>query len=172
MRSSAVVVAFGDAYLIFDPYPGYGILEKRRSGTYEAYIRWKNELIATLLKIRDEPIEVLEEASRDLPLRGSEHDAIFESRGNVMRLFDALSRRTAKPTNAPGTPGRDLPRPTRSTSFLLRPKWNKGRRATLCGARSQMRRPFWSTMNSSGHSQAIVEIGDLVEERAIARSGA
>ena len=104
MRSSAVVVAFGDAYLIFDPYPGYGILEKRRSGTYEAYIRWKNELIATLLKIRDEPIEVLEEASRDLPLRGSEHDAIFESRGNVMRLFDALSRRTAKPTNAQERP--------------------------------------------------------------------
>ena len=32
------LIAFGDSYLIFDPYPGYGTLEKRRAAAYEAYI--------------------------------------------------------------------------------------------------------------------------------------
>src|SRR5215475_10928036 len=54
------LIAFGDSYLIFDPYPGYGMLEKRRAAAYEAYIARKNELIAALLSIRDEAIEILE----------------------------------------------------------------------------------------------------------------
>ena len=74
------LIAFGDSYLIFDPYPGYGMLEKRRAAAYEAYIARKNELIATLLSIRDEAIEILEEANRDLSVRRSEHDAILEGR--------------------------------------------------------------------------------------------
>jgi len=83
------VIAFADAFLIFDPYPGYGALEKRRNDGHDAYMRRKNDLIAQLLEIRDEAIDVLEEANRDLSIRRSEHDAILEGRVRLVRLFDA-----------------------------------------------------------------------------------
>src|SRR6202040_1601698 len=83
------LIAFADSFLIFDPYPGYASLEKRRAGAHDAYIRRKNDLIAKRLDIRDEPIEILEEANRDLSIRRSEHDSILESRARVARLFAA-----------------------------------------------------------------------------------
>jgi hypothetical protein len=83
------LIAFGDSFLIFDPYPGYGSLEKRRADAHDAYIRRKNDLIERLLEIRDEAIEILEEANRDLSIRRSEHDSILESRARVVRLFAA-----------------------------------------------------------------------------------
>jgi hypothetical protein len=83
------LVAFVDSFLIFDPYPGYASLEKRRAGAHDAYIRRKNDLIARLLDIRDNAIEILEEANRDLSIRRAEHDAILESRARVARLFSA-----------------------------------------------------------------------------------
>jgi hypothetical protein len=81
------LIAFADSFLIFDPYPGYASLEKRRAGAHDAYIRRKNDLIASLLEIRDDAIEILEEANRDLSIRRSEHDSILESRARVVRLF-------------------------------------------------------------------------------------
>ena len=83
------LIAFADSFLIFDPYPGYASLEKRRTGAHNAYIRRKNDLIAGLLDIRDGAIEILEEANRDLSIRRSEHDSILESRARVVRLFSA-----------------------------------------------------------------------------------
>jgi hypothetical protein len=83
------LIAFGDSFLIFDPYPGYGSLEKRRADAHDAYIRRKNDLIERLLGIRDEAIEILEEANRDLSIRRSEHDSILESRARMVRLFSA-----------------------------------------------------------------------------------
>jgi hypothetical protein len=94
------LIAFGDSYLIFDPYPGYGMLEKRRASAYESYIRRKNELIAALLAIRDEAIEVLEEANRDLSVRRSEYDAIIEGRARLLRLFDAHQMHLDRTANA------------------------------------------------------------------------
>ena len=55
------LIAFADAFLIFDPYPGYGTLEKRRTEAHEAYIRQKSDLVAKLLEIRNQAIEILEE---------------------------------------------------------------------------------------------------------------
>jgi hypothetical protein len=83
------LIAFVDSFLIFDPYPGYAALEKRRVGAHDAYIRHKNDLIARLLDIRDDAIEILEEANRDLALRRGEHDSILESRARLVRLFAA-----------------------------------------------------------------------------------
>jgi hypothetical protein len=83
------LIAFADSFLIFDPYPGYASLEKRRAEAHDAYIRRKNDLIAKLLDIRDDAIEILEEANRDLSIRRSEHDSILESRARVVRLFSA-----------------------------------------------------------------------------------
>jgi hypothetical protein len=94
------LIALGDSYLIFDPYPGYGMLEKRRGAAHDGYIRRKNELIATLLEIRDEAIEVLEEANRDLAIRRSEHDAILEARARLVRLFEAHQTHLERTANA------------------------------------------------------------------------
>jgi hypothetical protein len=94
------LIAFADAFLIFDPYPGYGALEKRRTGGHDAYIRRKTDLIAQLLEIRDEAIEVLEEANRDLSIRRSEHDAILEGRARLVRLFAAHQSHLDRAANA------------------------------------------------------------------------
>jgi hypothetical protein len=94
------LIAFADSFLIFDPYPGYASLEKRRAGAHDAYIRRKNDLIAGLLEIRDEAIEILEEANRDLSIRRSEHDSILESRARVARLFAAHQSHLDRVVNA------------------------------------------------------------------------
>src|SRR5262249_13605950 len=64
-------------------------LEKRRTDAHEAYIRQKSDLIAKLLEIRDEAIEILEDANRDLSIRRGEHDAILEGRARFARLCAA-----------------------------------------------------------------------------------
>src|SRR5580693_1392305 len=94
------LIAFADSFLIFDPYPGYASLEKRRAGAHDAYIRRKNDLIERLLDIRDEAIEILEEANRDLSIRRSEHDSILESRARMVRLFAAHQSHLDRAVNA------------------------------------------------------------------------
>jgi hypothetical protein len=109
------VIAFADAFLIFDPYPGYGALEKRRNDGHDAYMRRKNDLIAQLLEIRDEAIEVLEEANRDLSIRRSEHDAILEGRVRLVRLFDAHQSHLDRAANALLTAYREANKRARRT---------------------------------------------------------
>jgi hypothetical protein len=94
------LIAFADSFLIFDPYPGYAALEKRRAGAHEAYIRHKNALIGRLLDIRDGAIEILEEANRDLSIRRAEHDSILESRARLVRLFAAHQAHLERALNA------------------------------------------------------------------------
>jgi hypothetical protein len=94
------LIAFADAFLIFDPYPGYAPLEKRRAEAHDAYIRRKNDLIGRLLEIRDDAIEILEEANRDLSIRRGEHDAILESRARLVRLFAAHQSHLDRAANA------------------------------------------------------------------------
>lgn len=185
------LVAFGDSYLIFDPYPGYGMLEKRRAAAYEAYIRRKNDLIATLLGIRDEAIEILEEANRDLSVRRSEYDAIMESRVRLVRLFEAHQSHLDRTANALLATYREANKRSRTTppphrfavpyaleKIPTETEW----RPVL--ARDDLRR-------SIEESQAVLveqvraihdeferafasyrEIDDLVEEKTVARSDA
>ena len=94
------LIAFADAFLIFDPYPGYGGLEKRRASAHDAYIKRKNDLIAQLLEIRDDAISILEEANRDLSVRRAEHDAILEGRARLVRLFAAHQSHLDRTANA------------------------------------------------------------------------
>jgi hypothetical protein len=94
------LIAFVDSFLIFDPYPGYAGLEKRRTGAHEAYITRKSALIERLLEIRDEAVDVLEEANRDLSIRRSEHDSILESRARMVRLFTAHQAHLDRAVNA------------------------------------------------------------------------
>jgi hypothetical protein len=185
------LIAFGDSYLIFDPYPGYGLLEKRRASAYEAYIRRKNELIATLLEIRDEAVEILEDANRDLAIRRSEHDAILEGRSRVIRLFEAHQTHLDRTANAllstyreANIRSRATPPPARFAVPYALEKIPVDQDAMPVSARDDLRR-------SIAESQAVLveqvraihdeferafasyrEIDDLVEEKPFARSKA
>ena len=178
-------------YLIFDPYPGYGMLEKRRAAAYEAYIQRKNELIAALLAIRDQAIEILEEANRDLSVRRSEYDAILESRTRLVRLFEAHQTHLDRTANAllstyreANQRSRKTPPPPRFAVPYALEKISTEHELLPISARDDLRR-------SIAESQAVLvdqvraihdefeqafatyrEIDDLVEEPSIARSNA
>jgi len=185
------LIAFGDSYLIFDPYPGYGMLEKRRAAAYDAYIQRKNELIAALLAIRDQAIEILEEANRDLSVRRSEYDAILESRSRLVRLFEAHQAHLDRTANAllstyreANRRSRKTPPPPRFAVPYALEKISTEHELLPISARDDLRR-------SIAESQAVLvdqvgaihdeferafatyrEIDDLVEEPTIARSNA
>jgi hypothetical protein len=185
------LIAFGDSYLIFDPYPGYGMLEKRRAGAYEAYINRKNELIAALLTIRDQAIEILEEANRDLSVRRSEYDAILESRTRLLRLFEAHQAHLDRTANALLTTYREAnkrsrktPPPPRFAAPYVLEKISTEHEQLPIAARDDLRH---SIKESQGvlvdqvraiHDEferafaSYREIDDLVEEQTIARSDA
>jgi len=183
------LIAFADSLLIFDPYPGYGALEKRRGSAHDAYIGRKNALIASLLDIRDNAIEILEEANRDLAIRRSEHDSILESRSRLLRLFAAHQSHLDRVANAllavyreANKNARKTPPPLRFASTYAVEKYPFEQEVPQEPAREDLRR-------SIVESQAILarqveaihaefergfasyrEIDDLVEERPLVRS--
>lgn len=83
------VLAFIDALFLFDPYPGYGALQKRVDRARKVYVDHKQALINLLRDICDSYGEQMDELSRDLSMRRSEYDAIITHRGRLVQLFDA-----------------------------------------------------------------------------------
>jgi hypothetical protein len=185
------LIAFADAFLVFDPYPGYAPLEKRRAEAHDAYIRRKNDLIAQLLEIRDDAIEALEEANRDLSIRRGEHDAILEGRARLVRLFAAHQSGLDRAANAllsvyreANKRQRKTPAPLRfSTAFSL-DKFPVEQSLLETSAREDLRRSIAESQAMLiGQVQAIHaefekafasyrEIDDLVEEKTVARKDA
>lgn len=185
------LIAFADSLLIFDPYPGYGALEKRRGSAHDAYIRRKNDLISSLLEIRDNAIEILEEANRDLALRRSEHDSILEGRARLLRLFAAHQSHLDRAANAllaiyreANKGARKKPPPSRFGSAYAVERLPLEQELPQMSAREDLRR-------SIAESQAVLvkqveaihaeferafasyrEIDDLVEEKPLVQSSA
>jgi hypothetical protein len=185
------LIAFADSFLIFDPYPGYGALEKRRTSAHDAYIRRKNDLIARLLDIRDDAIEILEEANRDLAIRRSEHDSILESRTRLLRLFAVHQSHLDRAANSllavyreANKGARKTPPPARFASSYALEKFPIEHELPEATARDDLRR-------SIAESQAVLvgqveavhaeferafasyrEIDDLIEEKTVVRSSA
>jgi hypothetical protein len=185
------LIAFADSFLIFDPYPGYGALEKRRAEAHDAYIRRKNDLIARLLDIRDDAIEVLEEANRDLAIRRSEHDSILESRARMMRLFAAHQSHLDRAANTllavyreANKGARKTPSPPRFAAGYALEKFPLEQELPEPSARDDLRR-------SIAESQAVLvgqveavhaeferafasyrEIDELIEEKTVVGSSA
>jgi hypothetical protein len=185
------LIAFGDSFLIFDPYPGYGPLEKRRIGAHDAYIRRKNELIERLLDIRDEAIDILEEANRDLALRRAEHDAILEGRARLARLFGAHQAHLDRAANALLSVYREANRNLRKTAAPPRfaqpyalDKFPVEAELLETSAREDLRRSIAESQGVLvGQVEAIHaeferafasyrEIDDLLEESTIVKSSA
>ncbi|HEY7248322.1 MAG TPA: hypothetical protein VH678_31040 [Xanthobacteraceae bacterium] len=185
------LIAFADAFLVFDPYPGYAPLEKRRAEAHDAYIRRKNDLIAQLLEIRDDAIEALEEANRDLSVRRGEHDAILESRARLVRLFAAHQSALDRAANAllsmyreANKRRRKTPAPSGfATAFSLE-KFPVEQSLLETSARDDLRRSIAESQAMlAGQVQAVHaefekafasyrEIDELVEEKPVARTNA
>jgi hypothetical protein len=185
------LIAFADSFLIFDPYPGYGALEKRRGSAHDAYIRRKNDLIASLLDIRDKAVEILEEANRDLGVRRTEHDSILEGRARVLRLFAAHQTHLDRAANAllstyreANKAARKTPSPPRFSAPYTIEKFPIQQELPETPGREDLRR-------SIAESQAVLvgqveaihtefeiafasyrEIDDLIEEKIVGRSNA
>jgi hypothetical protein len=185
------LIAFADAFLVFDPYPGYAPLEKRRAEAHDAYIRRKNDLIAQLLEIRDDAIEALEEANRDLSIRRGEHDAILEGRARLVRLFAAHQSSLDRAANALLSVYREANKRQRKTSAPLRfssafslDKFPVEQSLLETSAREDLRRSIAESQAMLiGQVQAIHaefekafasyrEIDELVEEKPVARTNA
>jgi hypothetical protein len=185
------LVAFGDSFLIFDPYPGYAPLEKRRAEAHDAYIRRKNDLIAKLLDIREDAIEILEEANRDLSLRRAEHDAILESRARLARLFGAHQSHLDRAANALLSVYREAnknlrktPPPRRFNLNYTLEKFPVEQELLETSARDDLRRSIAESQNVLvAQVQAIHdeferafasyrEIDELVEEKTVVGSSA
>jgi hypothetical protein len=185
------VIAFADAFLIFDPYPGYAPLEKRRIEAHEAYIRRKNDLIESLLEIRNDAIEILEEANRDLSLRRSEHDVILESRARLVRLFAAHQAHLERAANTllavyreANKQHRKTPPPSRFSSSFTLDRFPIEQGLLETSARDDLRRSIAESQAMLvGQIQAIHaefekafasyrEIDELVEEKPFARQDA
>jgi hypothetical protein len=185
------LVAFGDSFLIFDPYPGYAPLEKRRAEAHDAYIRRKNDLIAKLLDIREDAIEILEEANRDLSVRRAEHDAILESRARLVRLFGAHQSHLDRAVNALLSVYREANKNLRKTppprrfnlSYTLE-KFPVEQELLETSARDDLRRSIAESQNvlvaqvHAIHAEferafaSYREIDDLVEEKTVVGSSA
>ena len=185
------LIAFVDAFLIFDPYPGYGSLEKRRTDAHEAYIRQKSDLITKLLEIRDEAIEILEDANRDLSIRRGEHDSILEGRARLARLFGAHQSHLDRAANAllavyheANKRQRKTPPPPRFSARFPLDKFPIDEGWLETSARDDLRRSIADSQAVLvGQVQAIHaeferafasyrEIDELVEEKTVARSDA
>jgi hypothetical protein len=185
------LIAFADAFLIFDPYPGYGALEKRRAAAHDAYIRRKNDLIAKLLEIRDDAIEILEEANRDMSVRRGEHDAILESRARMVRLFAAHQAHLDRAVNALVAVYREANKGSRKTAppprfsapltlekfpieqGLLQTSARDDLRASIAESQAMLVKQVQAVHAEFERAFASYrEIDELVEEKAIASSGA
>lgn len=81
------VIALADGFLFFDPYIGYGSLEKRWNAASKQYTDTKASLIDNLREIRDEASEAMNGAARDLSVRRSEFHALTEARGRLLDRF-------------------------------------------------------------------------------------
>ena len=185
------LIAFADAFLIFDPYPGYGALEKRRVSAHDAYIRRKNDLIASLLDIRDNAIEILEDANRDLGIRRSEHDSIVEGRARLSRLFAAHQSHLDRAANMllsvyreADKAARQTPAPPRFAKSFALEKFPVERELPEMPAREDLRRSIADAQRvlteqvEAVHAEferafaSYREIDELIEEKAVARSSA
>jgi Skp family chaperone for outer membrane proteins len=81
------ILAFIDGCAMFDPYPGFGNVQKRVNKARAGYSTEVEALIENLKEIRDEHNEKVELIIRDLSQRRQESQAILQHRTRVAGLF-------------------------------------------------------------------------------------
>ena len=83
------LAAFVDSLLLFDPYFGYGIVEKRLRKSRARYRHLKENLVDDLKEIYSDYSTKLSEISQDLSARLSEYDRIISAKKSKIEQFNA-----------------------------------------------------------------------------------
>ena len=83
------LAAFVDSLLLFDPYFGYGNVEKRLQKSRARYRHLKENLVDDLKDIYSDYSTKLSEISRDLSARLSEYDRIISAKSSKIEQFNA-----------------------------------------------------------------------------------
>src|SRR5262249_44827001 len=83
-----------------DPCPGYAELQRRVLRAHDDYIDTTNDLVADLKDIREDAIEHMQQAQRDLDKRRGEHDSILANRSRMFALFDQHQDQLQRTANA------------------------------------------------------------------------
>lgn len=77
-----------DGWTMDDPYPGYGKLHRKQTELIEDYVEQKRELMDELEQIRDEALETLDTAARNIEHRQNEFHQIVQSRNDLKEKFE------------------------------------------------------------------------------------
>ena len=107
------LVAMSDGLVFTDPYPGYGGVEKRWMEANRKYRAGKSELVDRLRTIRDDAIEAMNGAARDLSVRRGEFDGILKGRSRLAQRFAEHQNHIGRTCNALLTVYREANRKTR-----------------------------------------------------------
>ena len=94
------VAAFADSLLLFDPYWGYGSLEKRLRKSRARYANLKADLVDDLKDIYSDFSRKLGEIGQDLSKRLGEYDRIISARKSKVDQFNAKQTQLEKAANA------------------------------------------------------------------------
>lgn len=83
------IAAFVDSFMLFDPYWGYGGIDRRVQKASDAYRQRKAWLVDELHNIYSEYSDQIRSLGSDLSARLSEYDRILAGRRRMLELFDA-----------------------------------------------------------------------------------
>jgi len=81
------IAAFADGLLLFDPYWGYGSVDRRVQAASEAYRKRKAWLVGELHAIYQDYSEQIRSLGSDLSARLGEYDRILAGRARLLELF-------------------------------------------------------------------------------------
>ena len=109
------VITMIDVLLIYDRYPGYERVDRRLRQARARYVALKEHLIGQLTMIKDDAVDALEQASRNLSARKAEHDEILDRKAKLAKLYQAHVAHLERLANSLLQLYRDENRKARST---------------------------------------------------------
>lgn len=109
------IVAFADACLMTDPYPGFASTEKQRNVKRTRYRSRKDELIENLTDIRNDHNSKVNDIIRELSNRRQDFQATIAHRARVISLFNEHQNQLEQAANSLLTIYREANRKSRTS---------------------------------------------------------
>lgn len=118
------LVAFIEACLWTDPYPGYGDIERRLRAARADYVENRELLIQDLSDIRDQYRDEIKEISAAMSVKRGEYDSILAARSRLLKLFQQDQAQLERAGNALLTTYREAN--TRARTVAAPKRFGKG----------------------------------------------
>lgn len=110
------IVAFADACMMTDPYPGFASTEKQRNVKRVRYRSRKDQLIENLTDIRNEHNTKVNDIIRELSNRRQDFQATIAHRARLISLFNEHQNQLEQAANSLLTIYREANRKSRTTA--------------------------------------------------------